>query len=101
MQVYADGPILIAAGSREQGLRLFTVVLLFLAALGFDLGWKKAQKDPRVEWIGGDSNLLRDGVAVQLTEAQIEAAKDNIDELVHGQAMLLVQKLVWFIGYMS
>ena len=59
---------------------------------------RRWQKGPRDEWIGGESNLLRDGVAVQLTE---EAAKDNIDELLHGQAMLLVKKLVRFIGYMS
>ena len=42
----------IAAGSREQRLRLFTVVLLFWAALGFDLSWKQGQKGQTVEWIG-------------------------------------------------
>ena len=47
MQAYVDDPILIAAGSREERLRLFPVVLLFWAALGFDLSWKKGQKGPR------------------------------------------------------
>ena len=53
MQVYVDDPILIAAGSREQRLRLFTVVLLFWAALGFDLSWKKQgpeRPESRVDW---------------------------------------------------
>ena len=52
MQVSVDDPILIAAGSREQRLRLFTVVLVFWAALGFDLDWQEDQTGPesRVDW---------------------------------------------------
>ena len=52
MQVYVDDPILIAAGSREQRLRLFTVVFVFWAALAFDLDWQEDQTGPesRVDW---------------------------------------------------
>ena len=84
-----------------QRFRLFTVVLLIWAAQGFDLSCKKGQKGPRVEWIGGEFSLLQDGVAVQLTEAKTQAAKDSADEILHGQAMLLVKKFVSLIGYMS
>ena len=93
-----DDPIFIAFGQR---LRLFTVVLLIWAALGFDLSCKKGQKGPRVEWIGGEFSLFQGGVAVQLTEAKTQAAKDSADEILHGQAMLLVKKFVSLIGYMS
>ena len=98
MQVFGDDPILIAFGQR---LRLVAVVLLIWAALGFDLSCKNGQKGPRVEWIGGEFSLLQDGVAVQLTEAKTQAAKDSVDEILHGQAMLLVKKLVSLSGYMS
>ena len=87
-----DDPILIAAGSREQRLRCFTVVLLFWASQGFDLGWKKDQKGSRVKCVGGECNLLRDGVAVKLKETKTQAAQDNVDELLHGLAMPLVKK---------
>ena len=96
MQEYVDDPMIIAAGSREQRLRLLTVVLLFWAALSFDLCWKKSQKGPTVEWMGGELCLLQQEVAVQLTGARTQAAKDNINELLHGQDMLLVKKLVFF-----
>ena len=73
-----------------------SVVLLIWAALGFDQSWKKGQKGPRVESIGGEIDLLRDGVAVQLTEAKTQGAKDNI-----GLSVMLVKKLVSFMGYTS
>ena len=72
MQVYVGDPILIAAGSREQRLRLFIIVLPLKAALVFDLSWKG-------EWSGGEFSLLREEVAMQLTEAKTQAAQDNID----------------------
>ena len=71
MQAYEDDPMLIAAGSREQRLRFFTAVLLFWAALDFDLSWKEGQTGPRVAWIGDDFTLLQDGVVVQLIEAKL------------------------------
>ena len=69
--------------------------------MGFDLSWKKGLKVLMVDWIRNAFRLLRDGVAVQFTEAKTQAAKDNIGELLHGQAMLPVKKLVSFIGFMS
>ena len=96
MQEYVDDPTIIAAGSREQRLRLLTVVLLFWAALRFDLCWKKGQKGPTVEWMGGELCLLQEEVAVQLTGARTQAAKYNINELLHGQDILPVKKLVFF-----
>ena len=95
MQASEDVPILIAAGCREERLRLFTVVHHFWAALSSGLSW------PRVRWIGGEFSLLQDGVAVQLAEAKIQTAKVSIDEILHGQATLPVKKLMSVIGYMS
>ena len=68
-QVYVDDPIFIAAGSREQRWRLFTV---------------KTNKGPKVEWIGGEFSLLQDGVLVQLTDAKTQAAKAFAQKVVRG-----------------
>ena len=57
------------------------------------------RSESRMDW--WRIQLLRDGVSVQLTEAKNQAAEDNIDEILHSQTMLLVKKLVSFIGYMS
>ena len=82
MQVCGSDPVLIAVGSRQQKLRFSTVVLLFWAALGFNLSWKEGQEGPKVEWIGGGFSLLQDG------EAKTRAAKDGVGEVLHVQAVL-------------
>ena len=58
---------------------------------------RRTREATRVEWIGGEFDVLR----VQLTEAKTQAAKDNIDELVHGQAVKPVNKIVSFMRYTS
>ena len=93
MQVYVDDPILTAAGSHEQSRWLFTVVLLFWAALGFKLSWKRRPErlKSRTDWwrIG----VLQEGFATQLTEAEAQAAKDSVDEFLHDQPAGLISGL--------
>ena len=61
MQVHVDDPILMAAGSREQRLRLFS---MFWAVLVFDLSWRMEQRDRESRGFSVEFNLLQDGVAV-------------------------------------
>ena len=65
-----------------------------------ELEARPERTDGRVDWFA-NSVCSGDGVAVQLTEAKTQAAKNSIDEILHGHAMLPAKKVVSFTGHMS
>ena len=77
LQDYVNDPILTAAGSHEQRRWLFTVVILFWAALCFKWILERNPERPK-----GRADWWRIGLRQEGAEAKARASKDSVDELV-------------------
>ena len=69
--IYVDDPAFVAKGTPEMRRRLFTIALLWAAAAGYPLSWKKAEAGSLVTWIGAQLERHKQGITVTIPETKI------------------------------
>ena len=104
LQIYVDDPIAAVIGkSTHVRSRRLTILLLYWAALGFRLAWKKGQRGSRVEWVGAElewdcTDLNEPIVRVSAMEDKTTQIREAVDKIQETQGMTSIKKALTLAG---
>ena len=87
---YVDDPIILVVGGRRKRRKLFTIVHVWICALGLPMSWSKVARGRQVDWCGAEIRLLN---CFMVHAAQGEAfLKEFRTEVIKALARPLVKR---------
>ncbi|CAK0883204.1 unnamed protein product, partial [Prorocentrum cordatum] len=111
IQCFVDDPAICTRGPPHQRKRLLGALLLFWAALGFRLNWKKAIRGQTVPWIGAQLELQRRwrrkcrrhawGIQVTLAPKKFREIVEAVDAIHRSTGVVHVKEVRKIAGQLS
>ncbi|CAK0849002.1 unnamed protein product [Prorocentrum cordatum] len=111
IQCFVDDPAICARGPPHQRKWLLGALLLFWAALGFRLSWKKAVRGQAVPWIGAQLELQRRrckkcrrhawGIQVALAPKKCREIVEAVDAIHRSTGVVHVKEVRKLAGQLS
>jgi hypothetical protein len=91
MLMYVDDPVYVAMGLWKEIVDTFSLALLWAAAAGFPLAWRKADGGQSVTWIGASFTLAAGGVEVSIPPSKVTAIRDQLAMVLQKPLLPLKQ----------
>ena len=90
IEIYTDDPCIAVAGTKKQRDRLVACVVLLWRALGFPLSWHKGSRGRRVDWIGGEFDIMQEeprGVKVKIKQEIFDESSQVVEKFIHSNVI--------------